>query len=147
LDALSRCKTFAYVLAFSFDLSTVAGALIAARARRVDVRLLFDRTEALKNSVVLRPLVLYLIRGGVDVRLSGGRQHGNALLTERDCVFSSAEWTEAAQGNHEYGAVIQLFDTARESQKALYEEIWDSGRYWDATKDTRPPIKGIFPSP
>ena len=98
LRALARCDQFAYVLAYSFDLGSVVDALVAARTRGIDVRILLDKAQSLGASTTsLRPVVMRLRRQGVKVRLSRGRQHAKALLTDKECVLGSANWTESSQ--------------------------------------------------
>lgn len=74
LDMIGRAKSTIDVAMFSFYSQPVADALIAARKRGVVVRVVGDSSQARRS-----PAMLSLSKGGVGLRLSGGRAGMGAM--------------------------------------------------------------------
>ena len=134
LRALSDCERYAFVLAYTFDVGAVVEALIRARNRGADVRVLLDRNQALNDTTRnLIPAVIRLARHGVKVRLLlRRRQHAKALLTDKALVLGSTNWTDAAQHNVERGAALRLFGADHNTQQCLFLSLWETGKDWEA---------------
>ncbi|HIL58225.1 MAG TPA: hypothetical protein EYG39_10000, partial [Rhodothermales bacterium] len=141
LRALSACGRYAFVMAFTFDHPPVVDAIIRARSRGVDARVLLDKTQAVNDlSKNLIPVAKRLTRLGVKVRLLlGERQHAKVLITDKELVLGSANWTYASpdglhrgKRNVECGAALRLFEAEHNTQQSLFWRHWDAGRDWDA---------------
>ena len=96
---IEGAKTHIYFAVYTFTLKNVAEALVAAKARGVDVRGIVD-SEQSANSYG-RPIIDILVAGGVPVeteRHEGGNgiMHIKALVTESAYAIGSYNWTNSA---------------------------------------------------
>lgn len=100
VEAIRRARQQIRVQAFSFTSRALAGALIAARRRGVDVRVIADAEQAMAESSRLQELSA----GGVVVLLDRAYQsaHSKVMLVDASdpegaVITGSYNWTYAAQ--------------------------------------------------
>ncbi len=96
---IEGAKTHIYFAIYTFTLKNVAEALVAAKARGVDVRGIVD-SEQSANSYG-RPIIEMLVAGGIPVeteRHEGGNgiMHIKALVTDSAYAIGSYNWTSSA---------------------------------------------------
>ena len=101
VDAIREAKQQILVHAFSFTSRTIANALIAARRRGVDVRVMADREQTLGGEASRIP---DLVRAGIPVTLEVRYQsaHNKVMVidagsAEAAVITGSYNWTYAAQ--------------------------------------------------
>src|SRR3989344_1427229 len=87
-----------YFAVYTFTLTDVADALIAAKKRGVEVRGIVDDEQARES--FMRPVVEKLVAAGIPVQTdpssSSGIMHIKALVTERAYAIGSYNWTKSA---------------------------------------------------
>jgi phosphatidylserine/phosphatidylglycerophosphate/cardiolipin synthase-like enzyme len=103
MDTIRRARRDIRVQAFSFTSRNVAAALIAARRRGVDVRVIADREQAASESSRLGELVA----AGISVLIDAGQgsAHNKVMIvdstgTEPAVVTGSYNWTYAARSRN-----------------------------------------------
>jgi len=95
---IEGAKTHIYFAIYTFTLKNVAEALVAAKARGIDVRGIVD-SEQSANSYG-RPIIETLVAGGIPVlteRHEGGNgiMHIKALVTDSAYAVGSYNWTNS----------------------------------------------------
>ena len=96
---IEGAKTHIYFAVYTFTLTNVAEALVAAKARGVDVRGIVD-SEQSANSYG-RPIIEILVAGGIPVLTErhadgNGIMHIKGLVTDSAYAFGSYNWTNSA---------------------------------------------------
>ena len=96
---IDGAKTHIYFAVYTFTLKNVAEALVAAKARGVDVRGIVD-SEQSSNSYG-RPIIEILTAGGIPVLTerhpdANGIMHIKGLVTDSAYAFGSYNWTNSA---------------------------------------------------
>jgi hypothetical protein len=96
---IEGAKTHIYFAVYTFTLKNVAEALVAAKARGVDVRGIVD-SEQSANSYG-RPVIEILVAGGIPVLTErhadgNGIMHIKGLVTDSAYAFGSYNWTNSA---------------------------------------------------
>lgn len=120
---IDSAERYVYVAIYSFTLDTLGDALIRARDRGVDVKVVIEREQAyVKGSEYER-----LLKAGINVRLDGNRylMHHKFMIVDGGVVVTgSYNWSYGAEeSNDENLIVISNPDIAR-----LYEEEFQ--RVW-----------------
>ncbi|MDO8408179.1 MAG: phospholipase D-like domain-containing protein [bacterium] len=96
---IEGAKTHIYFAIYTFTLNNVAEALVAAKARGVDVRGIVD-SEQSTNSYG-QPVIEMLVAGGIPVLTerhpdANGIMHIKALVTDSAYAIGSYNWTNSA---------------------------------------------------
>ncbi|MDO8408387.1 MAG: phospholipase D-like domain-containing protein [bacterium] len=96
---IEGAKTHIYFAIYTFTLKNVAEALVAAKARGVDVRGIVD-SEQSANSYG-RPIIETLVAGGIPVLTErhpdgNGIMHIKAIVTDSAYAIGSYNWTNSA---------------------------------------------------
>lgn len=99
IAVIEGAKTHIYFAIYTFTLKNVAEALVAAKARGVDVRGIVD-SEQSANSYG-RPIIEMLVAGGIPVGTerhpgANGIMHIKALVTDSAYFIGSYNWTNSA---------------------------------------------------
>ncbi|CAK0835569.1 unnamed protein product [Prorocentrum cordatum] len=125
--ACGEAESYVYVACFTFDQPGVVNYLEAARARGLTVRLVFSgRDKALTNNQ--GPRLQRLRACGCEVRAhKGSRLHAKVMMTEREIVLGSCNFTTASLGNVERGASLQeLSEETVLEQKEWFEQLFEA---------------------
>ena len=101
MDAIGRTKRTIDILIFSFYSQRVVDALIAAKARGVDVRVASDMSQSRRS----QPLQT-LFNAGVGLRLSAGRG-GTGVLHHKFAIFDGAL---LMTGSYNFSANAELYN-------------------------------------
>jgi len=121
IDAIDRAES--QVLASAYTLTTGTGivaALVRAKQRGVDVKLIADRTTPCERGSSIEPLA----RAGVPVWIDQGVRlaHAKAIVIDRKVVLTgSMNWTASAARNSEDLNLI-----SSEAVAAAYTAHWQS---------------------
>ena len=125
--ACGAAESYVYVACFTFDHPQVVTSLLAARERGVTVRVMFSqRDRGTTNNQGAR---LQRLRGcGCEVRgHRSSRQHAKVLMTEREIVLGSCNFTEASLANSERGVLLhELAEDVMLAQKDWYDRLFDA---------------------
>jgi phosphatidylserine/phosphatidylglycerophosphate/cardiolipin synthase-like enzyme len=110
VDCIRRAKTQILVQAFSFTSRTLANALIAARRRGVDVRVIADREQTFSGEASRIP---DLVHSGIPVTLEVRYQSAHnkvmvidAATADAAVITGSYNWTHAAQRKNAENVLI-----------------------------------------
>jgi phosphatidylserine/phosphatidylglycerophosphate/cardiolipin synthase-like enzyme len=110
VDAIRRAKTQILVQAFSFTSRTLAIALIAAKRRGVDVRVMADREQTFSGEASRIP---DLVQAGIPVTLEVRYQSAHnkvmvidAATADAAVITGSYNWTHAAQSKNAENVLI-----------------------------------------
>ena len=126
---------------FTFDHPAVVGYLEQARSRGLTVRLVFSgRDRGLTSNQLPR---LQRLRGcGCEVRAhKGSRLHAKVLMTEREIVIGSCNFTTASLANAERGVRLQeLSEAELLTEKEWYEQLFEAAApFKDGIGEVVPP--------
>ena len=125
--ACRAAESYVYVACFTFDQPAVAEALVRARMRGLTVNLMYSGKDK-QLTYNQAPKLQRLRSSGCGVRAhQGNRQHAKVLMTEREMILGSCNFTTASQGNIERGVLLQ--DLAEEvllAQKQWFEGLFDA---------------------
>ena len=125
--ACSAAESYVYVACFTFDHPQVVGYLEQARARGLTVKLMFSgRDKGLTNNQ--GPRLQRLRSCGCEVRAhKGSRLHAKVLLTEKEIVIGSCNFTSASLANAERGArLAELSEQELVGQKQWYDALFEA---------------------
>lgn len=110
VDGIRRAKTQILVQAFSFTSRTLANALIAAKRRGVDVRVMADREQTFSGEASRIP---DLVQAGIPVTLEVRYQsaHNKVMVIDAGAadaavITGSYNWTYAAQSKNAENVLI-----------------------------------------
>lgn len=110
VDSIRRARHQILVQAFSFTSRTLANALIAAKKRGVDVRVMADREQTFNGDASRIP---DLAHAGIQVTLEVGYQsaHNKIMVIDADTadaavITGSYNWTYAAQRKNAENVLI-----------------------------------------
>ncbi|CAK0865466.1 unnamed protein product, partial [Prorocentrum cordatum] len=139
--ACGEAESYVYVACFTFDQPGVVNYLEAARARGLTVRLVFSgRDKALTNNQ--GPRLQRLRACGCEVRAhKGSRLHAKVMMTEREIVLGSCNFTTASLSNVERGVSLQeLSEGAVLEQKEWFEQLFEAAALFkDGIGEVVPP--------
>jgi len=158
IQFINTARTSIHIASFEFDLPRVADALIAAKARGVDVRWVTDDENGLFDNKVPNQEFIRMIVGGIEVKDDAGR---SALMHNKFWIFDkNITWTGSTnitvngiykQNNNVI--VIYSPDIARIYERE-WEELWagqlgprapsEVNRQWAILEGT--PIQVLFSS-
>ncbi len=126
LRAINHTKATIDLAIFDFTSGELAGALLAAKERRVTIRIVADARQAKgKHSEIP-----FLLEKGVKVRLARGNgrgimHHKFAIFDGKLLVTGSYNWTDSAERfNHENALVLDDSEIIRRYQ-ARFEHLFN----------------------
>jgi phosphatidylserine/phosphatidylglycerophosphate/cardiolipin synthase-like enzyme len=115
-----------HVLIYSFTLPNIAEALIDAKNRGVDVKIVFEKEQISQYSQYFR-----LASAGVSVRndTNPDYMHNKVAIIDGVIVMTgSYNWSSSAENsNNENLIIIKSANVAREYETVFYR-IWEHGR-------------------
>lgn len=123
---IGRANTSIHVLIYSFTLQNIADALIDAKNRGVDVKVVFEKGQISKYSQYFR-----LASAGVSVRndTNPDYMHNKVAIIDGIIVLTgSYNWSSSAENsNNENLIIVKSADVAREYEN-VFNRIWEHGR-------------------
>ncbi|MFI5349364.1 MAG: phospholipase D-like domain-containing protein, partial [Elusimicrobiota bacterium] len=128
--AIDAARKTLVIANFSFSHADLLEALKRAKARRVSIRIVFDRAQ-----YGLLPEMAALADLGFDVRLSNGRDGQTGVMHSKFVVFDgelvetgSFNWTFNGELNNYENAVFLDAPDDAYAWSAFFERIWAKGR-------------------
>ena len=125
IAAIGQAQVLIRISCFTFDSPTVVAALLSARARGVEVKLIFsDRDRGLTRNQ--EPRLQQLRAAGAEVRAhTAARLHTKWMLADSTLVLGSTNFTEASQGNVERSvAIARLPREQLAAEAAWYDRLF-----------------------
>jgi len=123
---VGRANHTVHVLIYSFTLDSIGDAVLATYRRGVDVKVVFEKSEANKYSEIFR-----LAAAGVPVRndTNPDLMHQKVAIIDGYIVLvGSYNWTASAENdNNEVLLVIKSADLAATLERE-FQRIWTTGR-------------------
>lgn len=123
---IGRANTSVHVLIYSFTLPNIADALIDAKNRGVDVKVVFEKGQISQYSQYFR-----LASAGISVRNDTNPDYMHnkvAIIDDIIVLTGSYNWSSSAENsNNENLIIIKSADVAREYETVFYR-IWEHGR-------------------
>ncbi|MBV6855971.1 phospholipase D family protein [Xanthomonas euvesicatoria pv. euvesicatoria] len=135
LDVIKTARSELRVMAYSFTAPDIAQALIAAKKRGVDVRVVVDADQSRQRSQIAALNTLAL--AGVSVRLNGRYQimHDKVIVADRRTVQTgSFNYTRSAEKANSENVIV-LWDVPGYAGEFL--QHWQSR--WDQAAPYQPP--------
>jgi phosphatidylserine/phosphatidylglycerophosphate/cardiolipin synthase-like enzyme len=123
---IAQGKTSIHVLIYSLTLSDVRDALIAAKQRGVDVKMVMDHTQA---TIDQGSQYGNLVNASVSVRLHKGayQMHDKVAIIDGHIILTgSFNWTNDANSNNDENLAVldsQTWATAYDQQ---FQAIWNA---------------------
>lgn len=117
------------VSVYSINNPRIVPAMIAAKKRGVNMRVLTDRTQAAGKS----SKVLELLNAGVDIRVHSKHkiEHNKfGVFDDKLAISGSYNWTEPASEVNSENCVIMPEKNAIEAYKKRFEQLWE----WNTQK-------------
>ncbi len=127
ITIINNSKNYIYVPMFYLTEPNVTQALIQAKERGVDVKVILDASSALSKYSKHKILRL----AGIPVKVENwvGKMHMKALITERYVVTGSLNWTNRAQYFNDENSLIidnpKIAETYKKTFITLYNSIPD----------------------
>ncbi|MFH1773742.1 MAG: phospholipase D family protein [Methanobacteriota archaeon] len=120
IKAIDSAQTSVYVAIYSFTLDSIADALIRAKSRGVDVKVVMEKSQVGKGSEYER-----LKNAGIDVRLDKNQDfmHNKfAVIDGKIVATGSFNWSlHADTKNDENLLIIYLKELARKYEEEFFE--------------------------
>ena len=125
--ACRAAESYVHVVCFTFDHPQVVGYLEQARGRGLTVKVLFSFKD--KGTTTNQGARLQTLRGrGCEIRgHRGSRLHAKVLMTEREMILGSCNFTTASMNNVERSVLLQeLSEETLVSQRDWFEQLFDA---------------------
>jgi len=122
INHIDKAQEHVYVAKYSFTLDPVADALIRARKRGVDVKVVMEESQLGRGSEYER-----LKKAGVDVRLDGNPalMHNKfAVIDGMVIITGSMNWSWSADKRNDENLVIIYSEELAERYVEEFREIW-----------------------
>lgn len=123
---INSANSSIHVLIYSFTLSNIADALIDAKNRGIDVKVVFEKGQISQYSQYFR-----LANAGISVRndTNPDYMHNKVAIIDGIIVLTgSYNWSSSAENsNNENLIIIKSVDVAREYEN-VFIRIWEHGR-------------------
>jgi phosphatidylserine/phosphatidylglycerophosphate/cardiolipin synthase-like enzyme len=123
VSLINRANRSVYVAVYSFTRDSLATALIYAKERGVEVRVVIERERAYEQGSEYSRLK----SAGVDVRLDGNpnlMHHKFIVIDENIVVTGSYNWTTAAEDMNDENIVIIVDQYVALWFKQEFERVW-----------------------
>lgn len=123
---ISRANRSVHVLIYSFTLSEIADALIEAKNRGIDVKVVFEKDQVSKYSQYFR-----LARAGVSVRndTNPNYMHNKVAIIDGVIVLTgSYNWSDSAEYYNNENLIIIRDEDVASMYESIFEKLWEYGR-------------------
>lgn len=122
---LNRANSSIHAMVYSFTLDSVGDALVAAKGRGVEVKVLFEKDQLSKDSEYWR-----LKEAGIQVRLDGNpalMHHKVAIIDGEIVITGSYNWSASAEKrNDENLLVVRSLEVAK-AYETEFQKLWGQG--------------------
>jgi phosphatidylserine/phosphatidylglycerophosphate/cardiolipin synthase-like enzyme len=125
ISLINRANRSVYVAVYSFTRDSLATALISAKERGVEVRVVIERERAYEQGSEYPRLK----SAGVDVRLDGNpnsMHHKFMVIDEYIVVTGSYNWSSAAEDRNDENIVVILDRDVAQRFVQEFERIWQT---------------------
>jgi phosphatidylserine/phosphatidylglycerophosphate/cardiolipin synthase-like enzyme len=123
ISLINRANRSVYVAVYSFTRDVLAAALVSAKNRGVEVRVVIERDRANEQGSEYQ----YLSSAGVSVRLDGNSglmHHKFVVIDGLIVVTGSYNWSTAAEDRNDENIVIIRDGYVAERFRQEFERIW-----------------------
>jgi phosphatidylserine/phosphatidylglycerophosphate/cardiolipin synthase-like enzyme len=125
ISLINRANRSVYVAVYSFTRDSLATALISAKERGVEVRVVIERERAYEQGSEYPRLK----SAGVDVRLDGNpnsMHHKFMVIDEYIVVTGSYNWSTAAETRNDENIVVILDRDVAQRFVQEFERVWQT---------------------
>ncbi|QZY97793.1 phospholipase D family nuclease [Pantoea dispersa] len=135
LRTLDSARESIHLMGYSFTSPEVVRALVAARRRGVDVRVVVD--DKGNRSKASQAALNVLANAGIPLRTNGQYKimHDKVIITDGQNVeLGSFNYTRsAAESNSENALVVRGVPALAQTYLAHWQSRWDGGKDWQST--------------
>lgn len=127
ISEINKAQTTIDVAMYYFTSREIAQALIKAKERHVEVRIILDKSQEEQSFSKSR----YLLQRGFKVRYHTGEglMHNKFVVIDgRVLITGSYNWTATAEKKNEENLIIIKDDGVIKQYAERFEYIWDGGR-------------------
>ena len=120
---ISRANESVHVMVYGFTLDDLSEALIEAKGRGVEVRVVIERESAYWSGSEYERL----LRAGVDVRLDGNphtMHHKVVVIDGKIVITGSYNWTWSAENRNDENVVILMDEGLAGSYEREFQRVW-----------------------
>lgn len=123
---IGRANKSVHVLIYSFTLTDIADALIEAKNRGVDVKVVFEKGQVSQYSQYFR-----LANAGVNVRndTNPDLMHNKVAVIDGVIVLTgSYNWSSSAENSNNENLIIVMDVNVAREYEIVFDRIWAHGR-------------------
>ena len=120
---ISRANESVHVMVYGFTLDDLSEALIEAKGRGVEVKVVIERESAYWSGSEYERL----LRAGVDVRLDGNphtMHHKVVVIDGKIVITGSYNWTWSAENRNDENVVILMDEGLAGSYEREFQRVW-----------------------
>lgn len=121
IDRIDRAQTRVFVAMYTFTNSDIGNALIRAKKRQIDVRVLFDKDSSHETSKKIFN-ILRVSAIPVGIRKKEGLLHYKCALIDSSFVIGSANWTKAGFGIN--AETFSILDNIPQELMIFLDQWW-----------------------
>jgi phosphatidylserine/phosphatidylglycerophosphate/cardiolipin synthase-like enzyme len=123
IKIIDSAEKYVYVAIYSFTLDSLGDALIRARDRGVDVKVVIEREQGeVKGSEYER-----LLKAGINVRLDGNKylmHHKFMVVDGKIVVTGSYNWSYSAEENNDENMIVVSNPDVARLYEAEFQRVW-----------------------
>lgn len=127
---LDNAKSRAWVAMYSFTNQNIAEALINAKARGVDVRVIVEKQQAAGQYSQHQEMA----EGGIPVKIDTNPQlmhHKFAVIDNDSLITGSMNWTGNGVGENNENELVIHSTELNQKFAAEFEKVWDESNSYD----------------
>jgi phosphatidylserine/phosphatidylglycerophosphate/cardiolipin synthase-like enzyme len=123
INLIDSAEKYVHVAIYSFTLDSLGDALVRARDRGVEVKVVIEREQAdVKGSEYER-----LLKAEVDVRLDGNKylMHHKFMIVDGEIVVTgSYNWSYGAEENNDENMIVVSNPDVARLYEAEFQRVW-----------------------
>jgi phosphatidylserine/phosphatidylglycerophosphate/cardiolipin synthase-like enzyme len=123
IKIIDSAEKYVHVAIYSFTLDSLGDALIRARDRGVEVKVVIEREQAyVKGSEYER-----LLKAGINVRLDGNKylmHHKFMVVDGRIVVTGSYNWSYGAEENNDENMIVVSNPDVARLYESEFQRVW-----------------------
>lgn len=126
IEKIDNAQDSVHIAIYSFTLENVRDALIRAKARGVDIRVVFDKQQAGSQYSMYDNLKALKF----DVKLDGNSDYMHnkfAVIDDKIVVTGSYNWSKHATDGNDENFVVITSDFIAALYEQEFQELWDAG--------------------
>lgn len=124
IPLIDNAKHYIYIPSFIFTHDALADALVRAKRRGVDVRLIVDAV----NTTTARSKVKFLRNAGVPVKVENyaGKLHSKSIIIDDDYIISgSMNYSMSGENMNDENCLIIKDDVLAKSYRNFFDYLWN----------------------